>query len=96
MEEKTFLVAARWDPEAGVFVAESDDVPGLITEAESREALVAKLRVMIPELLELNGGQASDPSNSSLRAGEAGAAIQTFFFTPTKTGLLRFARNDGR
>jgi predicted RNase H-like HicB family nuclease len=60
MEEKTFLVAVRWDPEAGVFVAESDDVPGLITEAESREALVAKLRVMIPELLELNGAPLSD------------------------------------
>lgn len=30
-------VRATWDDEAGVWVAESDDVPGLITEAEFSE-----------------------------------------------------------
>jgi predicted RNase H-like HicB family nuclease len=48
-------VRATWDAEASVWVAESDDVPGLITEADSLDALVSKLRVMIPELLEANG-----------------------------------------
>lgn len=48
-------VRAMWDADASVWVAESDDVPGLITEADSLEALVSKLRVMIPELLEPNG-----------------------------------------
>ncbi|MFO0931063.1 MAG: DUF1902 domain-containing protein, partial [Gemmataceae bacterium] len=48
-------VHAFWDADAGVFVATSDDVPGLVTEAETFEALCAKLRVMIPELLEDNG-----------------------------------------
>jgi hypothetical protein len=43
-----------WDDEAGVWVAESEDVPGLVTEAPTIERLVAKLQVMIPELLELN------------------------------------------
>ncbi len=46
------------DAEADVFVAESDDVPGLITEAVSHDELLQKLRVMVPELLELN-----DPSS---------------------------------
>lgn len=50
---------ASWDDEAAVWVAESDDVPGLATEAESIEALVGKLRHMVPELLELNGGDAA-------------------------------------
>jgi predicted RNase H-like HicB family nuclease len=50
-----FVVRATWDPEASVWVAESDDVPGLVTEADTFEALVSKLRVMIPELLEANG-----------------------------------------
>lgn len=50
-----FTVRAWWDAEGSVWVAESDDVPGLITEAEDLEALVRKLRVMIPELLEANG-----------------------------------------
>lgn len=48
-------VKAEWDAEAGVWVAESDDVPGLVTEAETVEALSDKLRELIPELLEANG-----------------------------------------
>ncbi|OGP29895.1 MAG: hypothetical protein A2038_02465 [Deltaproteobacteria bacterium GWA2_57_13] len=47
-------IKAVWDSEAKVWVAESEDVPGLVTEAESAEALLAKLRVLIPELLEVN------------------------------------------
>ena len=35
-------------------MAVSEDVPGLATEAPTIEALMAKLRVMVPELLELN------------------------------------------
>jgi predicted RNase H-like HicB family nuclease len=53
--QKPLLVRADWDDEARVWVADSDDVPGLATEAETVEALVAKIKVMIPELLELNG-----------------------------------------
>ncbi len=55
MEPKQITVNAEWDPEAKVWVATSDDVPGLITEAETVEALAEKLSVMIPELLEANG-----------------------------------------
>jgi predicted RNase H-like HicB family nuclease len=49
-----YQVQADWDPEAGVWVATSDDVPGLATEAPTVEALTEKLRTMIPELLEAN------------------------------------------
>ena len=52
---RTCEVEARWDSEAGVWVAESDNVPGLVAEAESMNALVEKVRVLLPELLELNG-----------------------------------------
>jgi len=48
------VVHARWDDEAGVWVAESAQVPGLITEAETLEHLATKLETLIPELLELN------------------------------------------
>jgi len=51
---KQITVEATWDNEASVWVAESEDLPGLVTEAESPEALVEKLKVLIPELLELN------------------------------------------
>lgn len=53
--QKIFFVRAEWDDESGVWVATSDDVPGLATEAETLEALSAKLDLMIPELLEANG-----------------------------------------
>lgn len=52
---KVYEVLARWDSEGGVWVAESEDVPGLVAEAESPNALGEKLQVLIPELLELNG-----------------------------------------
>jgi len=51
----TYHVQADWDPEAGVWVATSDDVPGLATEAETIESLTSRLRTMIPEILEANG-----------------------------------------
>jgi predicted RNase H-like HicB family nuclease len=53
-------VQADWDPEAEVWVATSGDVPGLATEAETIEGLTAKLRTLIPELLEANR-VSSDP-----------------------------------
>lgn len=52
---RTLKVQALWDGEAGVWVAESDDVPGLATEAATLEELLAKLAVMVRELLEENG-----------------------------------------
>lgn len=48
-------VKAEWDAEAKVWVATSDDLPGLVTEADTVEALQQKLATMIPELLEANG-----------------------------------------
>ncbi|WP_369053434.1 DUF1902 domain-containing protein [Burkholderia gladioli] len=48
-------VSAFWDVDANVWVAESKDVPGLITEAETIDALVRKLEVLIQELQEENG-----------------------------------------
>lgn len=53
--QKVLFIRAEWDDEAGVWVATSDDVPGLATEAETIEALSAKLEIMVPELLEANG-----------------------------------------
>lgn len=57
MEEqiKVLKVQAFWDEEAQVWWASSDDVPGLATEAPTREELVRKLQIIIPELLDANG-----------------------------------------
>lgn len=56
MRTKTYNVSCQWDSEAGVWYVAESDVPGLITEAPTLEAMEAKLMRMIPELLELNEG----------------------------------------
>jgi predicted RNase H-like HicB family nuclease len=53
-------VIAEWDDEAKVWVARSDDVPGLVTEALTLAVLISKLRVLIPELLEANAHLADE------------------------------------
>ena len=52
---KQFTVTAKWDEEAKVWYVADSDVPGLATEAPSVDALLEKLKVMVPEMLELNG-----------------------------------------
>ena len=54
VQQNTFHVDAFWDAEVAVWVATSDDIPGLATEADSLDALQIKLRAMVPELLLLN------------------------------------------
>lgn len=49
------LVNAIWDKEASVWIATSEQVPGLVTEAATPEELEKKLMVMIPEILVENG-----------------------------------------
>ncbi len=45
------VVRAEWDEEAQVWVAESANLPGLVSEAETVELLFDRLRVMVPEQL---------------------------------------------
>jgi hypothetical protein len=52
---RPIVVHADWDPEAGVWVATTQDMRGLVTEADSIEALRAKLPGMILDLLEEDG-----------------------------------------
>ena len=52
---KPVVIHADWDPEASVWVATSQDVRGLVTEAETIELLRAKLPGMILDLLEETG-----------------------------------------
>lgn len=55
MTERPYTVHCEWDAEAEVWVASSDEVPGLATGADTLEALIEKLKVVIPDLLEANG-----------------------------------------
>jgi hypothetical protein len=54
MESSVYQVNAFWDDETAVWVATSEDVPGLATEADTIEALSQKLRNIVPDLLMSN------------------------------------------
>jgi len=61
-------VHAIWDDEAKVWVAESNDLPGLVAEADTVEALLEKLKVLVPELVELNLGPGRGKGTFTLMA----------------------------
>jgi hypothetical protein len=52
---RPIVVHADWDPEAAVWVATSQDIRGLVTEAGTIEALREKLPGMILDLLDEYG-----------------------------------------
>ena len=47
-------IVFTWDNEASVWIATSKDVPGLVLESGSFDALIERVRYAVPELLELN------------------------------------------
>ena len=49
-----YVVKFTWDNEAGVWIATSDDIPGLVLVSGSFDALLERTRFAVPELLELN------------------------------------------
>ena len=54
-----YTVRFLWDEDAGVWVAVSDDIPGLVLEGGSIDALIERVRYAAPELLALNGRENS-------------------------------------
>lgn len=49
-----YSVTFTWDNETSVWIATSKDIPGLVLESGSFDALMERVRFAIPELLELN------------------------------------------
>lgn len=54
-----YKVTLSWDPDAAVWVATSEDIPGLVLESGSFDALIERVRFAAPELLALNGHKGS-------------------------------------
>ena len=54
--KREFLVYVRRDKQAGVYIATSEDIPGLVVEVESLDDLEAELKDVIPSLLEVGDG----------------------------------------
>ena len=47
-------IQARWDGEASVWIATSNDVPGLVVEADSWPAMINEVRLVLPDLMDLS------------------------------------------
>ena len=48
-----YIINLTWDNEACVWIATSADIPGLVLESGSFDALLERTRIAIPELLSL-------------------------------------------
>ena len=46
-----YTIIFTWDDEASVWIAESQDLPGLVLESGSFDALVERVKIAIPDLL---------------------------------------------
>ena len=66
---KLVTIQARWDDEAKVWLATSDDVPGLVVEAATWPAMIEEVRLVLPELLEI-AGQSGEPLSLTFKAEE--------------------------
>ena len=49
-----YTVNLIWDKETEVWIATSEDIPGLVLESGSFDALLKRIRFAVPEILELN------------------------------------------
>ena len=55
MQGQAYVVKAVWDKDASVWVVTSEDIPGLVVEADTAEGVLNELKILIPELLAANG-----------------------------------------
>lgn len=55
-EHHLIEVRAQWDSEAEVWWAESADLPGLVSEAPTLDALIERVSSVIPDLLAVAEG----------------------------------------
>jgi hypothetical protein len=62
-------IQARWDSEASVWIATSEDVPGLVVEAETWPRMIEEVRLVLPDLMEL-AGKGSESMSLTFKAEE--------------------------
>jgi len=52
-----YVINFTWDNEAEVWIATSNDIPGLVLESGSFDALLERTRFAVPELIRLNSSK---------------------------------------
>ena len=67
--QRDITIQARWDGEASVWLATSEDVPGLVVEADTWPGMINEVQLVLPELLGVSG-QGGDRLSLTFRAEE--------------------------
>lgn len=62
-----YIIDFAWDEDAGVWIATSNDIPGLVLESGSFDALLERTRIAVPDLLSLNSAN-TRPVSLSFRS----------------------------
>ena len=57
-----YRVKITWDDEAHVWLAVGENLEGLVLECGSLDALIERVKVTVPELLEIQGEQQTEIS----------------------------------
>jgi hypothetical protein len=52
--DRDFNIQAKWDAETKVWIATSNDLPGLVIEAETWQAMLNEVGLVGPDLIELS------------------------------------------
>lgn len=52
--KKIYQIHLQWDAEGAVWIAESEDIPGLATEAATVHDLMERVSLIVPELIRDN------------------------------------------
>jgi len=66
---RDITIRAHWDGEASVWLATSDDVPGLVVEADTWPGMINEVELILPELLEV-AGQGGERLSLTFKAEE--------------------------
>jgi Domain of unknown function (DUF1902) len=53
-KDRGYKIDAKWDADANVWIATSDDLPGLVIEADSWRTMLKEIELTAPELIELS------------------------------------------
>ena len=54
-----YTIRMTWDEEAQVWIATSEEIPGLVLESGSYDALIERVRQAAPEIIALNGQESA-------------------------------------
>lgn len=66
---RAITVTARWDNDAKAWLATSEDVAGIVVEADTWAGMIEEVRLVLPDLLELSG-RVVDSVSLTFRAEE--------------------------